>query len=276
MALDNNPLKQYFRRPAVYVKLPSGGKYYPQGVIDMPTNGEIPIFPMTAIDEITTKTPDALYNGTAMAELMKSCVPNIKDPWAINSMDLDAILIGIRAAGGGNDMDIESECPSCHEIGKYGLNLITMLSQMRPGNYDNELEVNDLKIKFRPLSYKEMNEASIGQIEIQRVFIMLENEPDEEIRKTRSQEALKRVTQLTIKLLTGAIEYIETPTSRVDNKDFILDFLNNCDKNMYVTIRDFNADLKSQTEIKPLKIKCVNCGHDYEQPFTLNTSDFFV
>jgi len=93
MALDNNPLKQYFRRPAVYVKLPSGGKYYPQGVIDMPTNGEIPIFPMTAIDEITTKTPDALYNGTAMAELMKSCVPNIKDPWAINSMDLDAILI---------------------------------------------------------------------------------------------------------------------------------------------------------------------------------------
>jgi hypothetical protein len=276
MALDNNPLKQYFRRPSVYVKLPSGGKYYPPGVIDMPDNGEIPIFPMTAIDEITTKTPDALYNGTAMAELMKSCVPNIKDPWAINSMDLDAILIGIRAAGGGNDMEIESECPACKDIGKYGINLINMLSQMRPGNYDTELEVNDLKIKFRPLSYKEMNEASIGQIEIQRVFIMLENEPDEEIRKNRGQEALKKVTQLTIKLLTGAIEYIETPTSRVDHKEFILDFLNNSDKNMYVELRDHNANLKSQTEIKPLRIKCVHCTNEYEQPFTLNTSDFFA
>jgi hypothetical protein len=207
---------------------------------------------------------------------MKSCVPNIKDPWAINSMDLDAILIGIRAAGGGNDMEIESECPACRDIGKYGINLINMLSQMRPGNYDTELEINDLKIKFRPLSYKEMNEASIGQIEIQRVFIMLENEPDEEIRKNRGQEALKRVTQLTIKLLTGAIEYIETPTARVDNKEFILDFLNNCDKNMYVELRDHNANLKSQTEIKPLRIKCVHCANEYEQPFTLNTSDFFA
>lgn len=276
MAIENNPLKQYFRRPSVYIKLPSGGKYYPAGMIDMPENGEIPIYPMTAIDEITTKTPDALYNGSAMAELMKSCVPNIKDPWAINSMDIDAILIGIRAAGGGNDMEIESTCPKCTDIGKYGLNLINMLSQMRPGNYDKELEVNDLKIKFRPLTYKEMNEASIGQLEIQRVFIMLDQEPDEEVRKQRGQDALKRVTTLTIEILTGAIQYIETPTVRVDTKEFIKDFLNNCDKNVYVTIRDYNADLKSETEIKPLKIKCVHCNHDYEQPFTLNTSDFFA
>lgn len=276
MALDNNPLKQYFRRPSVYIKLPSGGKYYPPGVIDMPENGEIPIFPMTAIDEITTKTPDALFNGTAMAELMRSCVPSVRDPWAINSMDLDALLIGIRAAGGGSDMDIESQCPSCDEIGKYGLNLINMLGQMKAGDYDTALELTDLKIKFIPLTYKEMNEASIGQIEIQRVFIMLEQESDEETRKTKGQEALKRITELTIKILTGAIAYIETPTVRVDNKEFIKDYLHNCDKNMYVTIRDYNANLKSQTEIKPLKIKCVNCGHDYEQPFTLNTSDFFA
>jgi len=276
MALDNNPLKQYFRRPSVYIKLPSGGKYYPAGMIDMPENGEIPIYPMTAIDEITTKTPDALYNGTAMAELMKSCVPNIKDPWAINSMDIDAILIGIRAAGGGSDMDIESSCPNCNDIGKYGLNLINMLSQMKPGNYDKELELNDLKIKFRPLTYKEMNEASIGQLEIQRIFYLLDQEQDEEVRKKRGQDALVQVTTLTIKLLTSAIQYIETPTVRVDTKDFIQDFLNNCDKNIYVSIRDYNADLKSETEIKPLKIKCVHCSHEYEQPFTLNTSDFFA
>lgn len=275
MAIDNNPLKQYFRRPAVFVKLPSQGKYYTKNVLELPANEELPIYPMTAIDEITTKTPDALYNGSAMADLIKSCVPSIKDPWAINSMDIDAILIGIRAAAGGAEMEIESECPACETVGKYGLNLIAMLSQMRPGDYDTELEVNDLKIKFRPLTYKEMNEASIGQIEIQRVFFMLEQEQDEEIRKQKSQETLKRVTELTIKLLTGAIEYIETPTTRVDDKNYIMDFLRNCDKNLYVTLRDYNGELKSQTEIKPLKIKCVNCSNEYDQPFTLNSSDFF-
>jgi hypothetical protein len=275
MAIENNPLKQYFRRPAVYIKLPSGGKYYPPGIIDVPENGELPVFPMTAIDEITTKTPDALYNGSAMAELIKSCVPAIKDPWQINSMDLDAILIGIRAAAGGNDLEIESTCPACNDYGKYGINLINMLAQMQPGDYNTEYKVNDLAIKFRPLNYKEMNEAAIGQFEIQRAFVMLEQEQDEEVRKQKGQEALRRVTQLTIKLLTGAIEYIETPTTRVTEKEFITDFLNNCDKNMYIGIRDYNAELKSTSEIKPLKIKCVHCNHNYEQPFTLNTSDFF-
>lgn len=46
---NNNPLKQYFRRPAVYIKLPSNGKNYTEGSLDMPENGELPVYPMTAI-----------------------------------------------------------------------------------------------------------------------------------------------------------------------------------------------------------------------------------
>lgn len=275
MSVQNNPLKQYFRRPAVYIKLPSGGKYYAPNVIDMPPNQELPIYPMTAIDEITTKTPDALFNGSAMVELIKSCVPNIKEPWAINSMDLDAVLIGIRAAANGNDLEVDSVCPSCNEEGKYGLNLTGMLNGITPGDYDTEFKINDLAIKFRPLNYKEMNEASLGQFEIQRVFASIDDETNEDVRKEKSQAALKRITNLTITLLTGAIEYIQTPSVRVTEKEFILDFLNNCDKNIYMAIRDYNAELRSSTEIKPLKIKCVNCSHQYDQPFTLNSSDFF-
>ena len=54
--MSNNPLTQYFRQPAVYVKLPSGGKYYSEGSIVMPANQELPVYPMTAIDEIAYKT----------------------------------------------------------------------------------------------------------------------------------------------------------------------------------------------------------------------------
>lgn len=276
MSVQNNPLKQYFRRPAVYIKLPSNGKYYSKDVLDIPPNEELPVFPMTAIDEITTKTPDALFNGSAMVELMKSCVPNIKDPWQINSMDLDAVLIGIRAAANGNDLELESTCPKCTDTGKYGINLTGLLRDIEPGDYDSEFQINDLSIKFRPLNYKEMNEASLGQFEIQRIFAQLESEENEDIRKEQGKEALKKITFLTIKLLTGAIEYIQTPTVRVVEKDFILDFLNNCDKNIYTAIRDYNAELRSSTEIKPLKIRCVHCQNSYEQPFTLNSSDFFA
>lgn len=272
---DNNPLKQYFRRPTVFLRLPSGGKHYPYGTINIPDSGELPVYPMTAIDEITAKTPDALFNGVAMSELIKSCIPDIKDPWVVNSIDLDAILIAIRAASGGNEMELESQCPACNETSTYGINLLGILSQLRAGDYDTEMQVNDLQIKFRPLTYKEMNQASLGQFEIQKMYINLENVQDENERNKLGQEALTAITSLTMKLLTEAIEYIQTPTTRVDNKDYIMDFLKNCDKNTYVSIRDHNAALKSQTEIKPLDIKCVNCNHKYMQQFTLNTSDFF-
>jgi hypothetical protein len=275
MSLDNNPLKQYFRRPAVYIKLPSGGSYYPPGVVNIPESGELPVYPMTAIDEITTKTPDALFNGTAMCELIKSCIPDIKDPWQVNSVDFDAILIGIRAAGGGNDMEIESKCTKCEEISTYGINLTGLLTSLSSGNYQDELQINDLAIKFRPLTYKQMNDAALGQFEVQRLFIQLETETDNDERTRKSKEALESVTNLTMELLTEAIEYIQTPAVQVTEKEYIFDFLRNCDKKMYVTIRDYNAELKSQTEIKPLKMRCIHCQHQYEQPFTLNTSDFF-
>ena len=58
---SNNPLSQYFRQPAIYIKLPSQGSYYPPGALEMPENGEIPVFPMTAIDEITYRTPKTVH-----------------------------------------------------------------------------------------------------------------------------------------------------------------------------------------------------------------------
>lgn len=273
--INQNPLKQYFRRPAVYVRLPSNGKYYAPGVVNIPENGELPVYPMTAIDDITLRTPDALFNGTAMAEIMKSCIPDIIDPWAINNIDLDAILIAIRSASGDSNLEIESTCPACKEGSTYGVDLIAILSQLKSADYITELQINDLKIKFRPLNYKEMNQASVGQFETQRAFAMLEQIQDEEERNLKSKEALHNVTELTMRLLSNAMEYVSTPTIQVTEKEYILDFLRNCDKTAYTNIRDHLSSLRSSTEIKPLKIKCVHCEHNYDQPFTLNTSDFF-
>ena len=271
----NNPLKQYFRRPSIYLKLPSGGKMYSPAVLSVPESGELAVYPMTAIDEISAKTPDALYNGTAMVDIIKSCIPDIKDPWAINSIDLDAILIAIRSAAGGNDMSVSSECPSCKELAEYAVNLIGILSQLKSANYDEELVLNDLSIKFRPLTYKEMNEAGTGQMEAQRMFIQLEKEEDENVRIKKTQQALKFITDITMRILSQTITHIKTPSAFVEEREYILDFLQNCDRDTYIAIRDHNTNLKAQTEIKPLKIRCMHCQHEYEQPFTLNSSDFF-
>jgi hypothetical protein len=273
--MSNNPLKQYFRRPAIYLTLPSKGKDYPPGVIDFPENGELPIYPMTAIDEITTKTPDALFNGNAVAELIKSCVPNIKDPWQVSSTDLDAILLAIKAASGSENLEIDSTCPSCKEQSTYKINLVAVLSTLTSPDYSTALELGELKIKFGPLTYSEVNEAGLAQFEVQRMFANLNQITDEKEKGEKTKNALISVTEVTMNLIAKTIQYIETNDVRVDNVDHIKEFLQNCDKNMYVSIRDYHTKLKSATEIKPLDVKCISCEHEYKQPFTLNVSDFF-
>ena len=276
MSLPNNPLRQFFRRPAVYLTLPSGGKYYAPGVINQTETGELPVYPMTAIDEITARTPDALFNGEAMTQIIKSCVPDILQPWAINNIDLDAILIAIRSASGDNEMEMNSECPQCSETNPYTIDLNTVLPQLKSPDFNKTMDVNGMKVKFRPLTYKELNQVGLEQFNIQRAFAAIDNIEDQTIKSQKTKEALEVVTQTTIRLVSTAIEYIDVGNGTVvTEKEYIIDYLSNCDKNVYAELRDYTAKLREEAQIPPLHIQCPNCSNEYNQPFTLNLTDFF-
>jgi len=107
-----NPLAKHFRQPKIYLRLPSQGRFWPEGSIDMPENGELPVYSMTAKDELVLKTPDALINGQSTVNLIQSCVPNIKDGFAIPSLDLDALLVAIRIASYGEQLTITATIPN--------------------------------------------------------------------------------------------------------------------------------------------------------------------
>jgi len=273
--MNTNPLKQYFRRPEIYLKLPSGGNFYPAGSIDLPENKEIPIYPMTAIDEITSKTPDALFNGTAVVDIIKSCVPNIKDPWSIPSIDLDPILVAIRAASNGNLLEIESTCPSCTEQASYNINLVGLLSRVEVGNYDEAVIINDLTFKFKPFTYQKVNNINMIQFEIEQSINKLENIADPAERQTESGITMQKLNNLSIELISESLEYISTPTAMVNEKEYILDFLQNCDRKTFEQLRTTAVQLRESSQLKPLDVKCIHCSHDYTQKLTLNVSDFF-
>lgn len=273
--MSDNPLKQYFRRPAVFIKLPSGGVGYPPGAIDMPESGELPVYPMTAIDEITSRTPDALFNGNAVIEIIKSCVPNIKNPWAVTNIDLDPILIAIRTATHGNVMEIETKCPSCEEEAKYDVNLAAVLGGFKPGEYGLPLVLGDLTIKFKPLNFTEMNRANVAQFEIQKVMQNILQLEDEDERNKKSGEALKAINKTYMQMIASTIEYIKVPEGTVMDQEFIAEFLSCCDKKTYDSIKERSLELRESTENKPLQIKCIHCQHEYSQIFSVNVSDFF-
>lgn len=274
--MTDNPLQQYFRRPAAYFKLPSNGVGYPEGSLELTETGELPVYPMTAIDEITSRTTDALFNGTAVVDIVQSCVPNIKNAWDIPSIDLDPILVAIRIASYGNTMEIDTQCPSCSEEGKYDINLPVLLGSFKSKDFSKPLKIDDITIKFAPLPYKSVNEASIKQFQIQRTMNNVLAIEDQEQRDAKSSELIKEINDLSTSIIAKTIEYIKVPTATVFEQDYILDFLKNCDRKTFEAIKDHSISIREDSQVKPLDIKCPSCSHEYNQAFNINVTDFFA
>ncbi len=274
--MNSNPLSQYFRQPAIFIRLPSKGNFYPQNTLEPTANGEYPVLPMTTIDEITYRTPDALFNGQAVSSVIQSCVPNIKNAWAIPSIDLDTILIAIRVATYGNDLDISSTCPSCETESDYTLDLLQILGKISTIDYSKPLSIGDLEVYFKPLSYKQMNDNSLTQFEEQRSLQSLQDlDPNDQTRVQQLGEVLKKINSITTRALAQSISIVKTPTAQVTEFEHIAEWLDNCDRKTTALIKDYIIEGKKLSELQPMHVQCSNCNHEYDQPFTLNMTDFF-
>lgn len=275
--MSNNPLRQYFRQPAIYIRLPSQGKFYPPGTINMPPTGELPVYPMTAIDEITYRTPDALFNGQATVNVLQSCVPDIKDVWSTPAMDIDTLLIAIRIASYGHDMDFGTKCPKCGHECEHTVDLRALLDRMRTPDYNTSLKSGDLEIFFRPMTYKNLNDNNAMQYENQKLLQML---PDSEIpdndKMSALGAALKRITDITVQALAQSISVVKTPQAMVSEPEYVEELLKNCNRDLFNRIRDRIVELKSQAEMPPMQLTCPECTHQYEQAITLDMSSFFA
>ena len=273
---ENNPLRQYFRQPAIYIELPSQGKFYPQGALNMPQTNKLPVYPMTAIDEITYRTPDALFNGQATVNVIQSCVPDIKNAWSIPSMDVDTVLVSIRIASYGHEMGFSTQCPACQHVSDQAIDLRNVLDSMRPVDYTKPITSGDMEIYFRPMSYQNMSDNNKLQYENQK---LLQNIPESATSETDKlsalSKALQEVTAMTVKALAQSIAMVKTPTAMVSEPEFIEELLKNCDRKLFNEIRDFIVTNKAQSEMQPINLTCPECKHEYQQTVTLDMSSFF-
>lgn len=271
-----NPLQKFFRQPAIYIRLPSQGRLWPQGSIDITANGEYPVYPMTAIDEITYQTPDALFNGEAVASVIQSCIPNVRDAWAAPSIDLDTMMIAIRIASYGHDMDIDVKCPKCQHEETLTADLRNLMDSMRTPDYSRPLVLGDLQIYFRSLNYREITQNALSQFEQQKSMqIVTDSEAPEKDKLQKLNDMMRQLVEVTVRTLTESISQIRTPDAMIDDPAFISEFLTNCDKTMFNSIREHVVQLRELSEIKPLPIRCGNCENEYQQSFTLDMSRFF-
>ena len=284
MPENANPLNKYFRQPAVFVTLPSGGNYPPH-VLTQSQTGEIGVQPMTARDEIIFKTPDALMNGQGMVDVIQSCIPEIKDAWQISNYDLDTILIAIRIATYGETMDINFNVPGTTEKASHTLNLPSLLEQIKTTVVNNDIELKDgLKIAVRPLTYKDMTSTALKTFTQQKLYSTVQNTdiaPEEKVK--RFNESFKALTELSITILLKNISKIITPDgAEVTDPAQIKEFVEKANATLIKELQDKLIDLRTQGAVKPVKLKATEeqikkgAPVTYEVPVTFDTANFFV
>ena len=275
-----NPLTKHFRQPSIYLKLPSKGTHWPEGSIDIPVTGEVPILPMSTKDEIVLKTPDALLNGQGVVDVIQSCCPSIKDAWKMPSIDIDAVIIAIRIASYGNQMEFTSECPHCKTTNDYAVDLSVMLSNITAPNYNNKLVAEDLKFKLKPQAYFSVNRSNMIAFEEQQILRSLgtlEDNPDEA--KRIFNENLLKLVDLNILMLADSTDYIETEDgSIVNDTNFIQEFYKNCDTKIVKAIREKLDEHNLYGGIKPVNVVCQNeeCTKEFDITITFDFASFFA
>ena len=280
----NNPLKHYFRQPKIYLRLPSSGNFYPEGALEKTETGELPVYAMTAKDELIFKTPDALLNGQATVEVIKSCVPNIKDPWNIPSVDLDAILVAIRMATYGDKLDIDVTIPGIDEERTYELDLRMVLDSLLENAFDSEIVVDDsMTVFIRPLTYKEFTQTALKTLEEQRIFNIVNDDTISEEKKLELFSlSFRKLTDININIVTKSIYKIVIPNVEVTDPVHIAEFINNADKQFYGKILEHFDIQKNKFTIKPFVLniseedQAAGAPATIEIPITLDQSNFFA
>jgi hypothetical protein len=286
MDKQRNPLTGFMRRPKVFLKLPSGGKYWAEGSLDMPENGELPVYGLTAKDELLIRTPDALFNGRTTVDVIRSCVPNILNAWAMPSIDVDAVLVAIRIASYGEKMEMNVKIPGTEESEPFEIDLRPMLDQIAENTiWEERVVINeDLTVYIEPVNYKTMTDYSIMSFDSNRLLATLvqEKELTEEQRVNIAADAMGKIADATLMQMVHGIKRIDSKDGSTDNPQFIKEFLENIEKEVFSKISDAFRKLNDHNNERSVTLqvppKYVEAGSPatITVPFEFDYSNFFV
>lgn len=278
-----NPLASLMRQPKIYIKLPSGGKYWGDGSLDHTINGEYPVYSMTARDELLLKTPDALMNGQAVVDVIQSCMPNILNAWEMPNIDTDTILIAIRLATYGETM--ETGFTVGEQEMTYSLDLRLLIDSLNESiTWDEKIDIGtEMAIYIKPINYLTASKTSLQNFETQKIISLVNNSTLSDDEKIESfKTSFKKLTDITVGIITSSVYKIESRQGTVTDKDHLQEFMNNCDKEIFEAVRNKLDILAKSNSLKPIKVRstpdmiAAGAAEEVEIPITFDSANFFA
>lgn len=141
MENTQNPLLTKIKLPGRTFQLPSRGALYKNGEISS-SEGEVHVHAMSALAEISLKNPDLLFNGKALEEICRECIPEIKKPTELYGRDIDALMVYLRLVTYGPvyEIKVKHNCADAKDH-SYTVDIEKLSMEMK---FLDPTEVNDL------------------------------------------------------------------------------------------------------------------------------------
>lgn len=280
--MSQNPLQQFFRQPALYLTLPTKGKWYTPEIVEMTDENQIAVYPLSAINEIMLNTPDAMLNGQALENVIKDCAPSIKNAKRFMLPDLEALFVAIKSASNNGKMDYDRNCPSCNHENSYELQCQTLLDLMTSIN-DDDLTIrfgDDLLVHVTPYDFEMRQIFMRREFEEEKLLRQLNSENveiDELVKAGKMAESVERLSRITFSLVSRSIEKIimlKTQTT-VTNRDHINEWLMSISKQQADLVIESVDKINKVGVMKTMNVQCTSCGHTWEDALSFDPSSFF-
>lgn len=277
-----NPLNEFTRRESIYISIPSNGKFSKNNV-KLTTSNELGIKPMTTADEISLTTPEALFNGEALVQVIKSCVPSINDPRAMLTPDIDAVLVGIRLASYGDEMEVSVKCPECKHENYFDSPIRQCIDNMKFLEDEYKIQLSDkvknASVTVRPFTFDENIKEALFRFNETKALDMVikkEFENDDEL-KEKYNEIVRNVSKNDMELVCGCIMniYDSNGNEIIATDEQKLDWFKQLPSGDAKLIINKVSEINKIGINTTVRAQCQNCEHEWDSELSFDPTAFF-
>lgn len=255
--LNKNPLSSFGRHPKLELNLPSEGKWYPDGSLELNANNTVSVRSMTGSDDLKFKAGDASMGGSNVLNLIASCIPNIKKVQDIPSIDLDALLLAIRWASYGQILKQTIQVPNTTITKTIQVDLEKVLGKLSSSSqsWDETLTITSddnttLIILVKPINVSTLF-SKTQQIQEQKESIIKNSSVSKSLDAPSFNVAVNQLSNVAIELIASSIESLILPDgTKISDQPSILKIIQDLDVSYFNAIRDHITSQRENFIIK--------------------------
>jgi hypothetical protein len=259
---ENPLLAKLHKIPGVTFRLPSRGLFYKNGELDPEVeDGEVVVHSMTAVDELVMKSPDMLFQGTAITQTILRCVPQIRNAEDLLVHDVDFLLTCLRKVSYGPNITLTHKCKLCKDPKEieYQIPLSHFIQ--------NTKELTEEDFKNMRFNLADMYDVRLKPCTFMQMIKVIQ--AGEKLNATSTSEEIMNWVNQSLAAVIKVVDSISAPED-------IIEWLSALPVAMRTTLSESVANLNKWGPEFKYTTKCLTCKKEIEFLTNVNPTSFFM